>query len=92
MTVGKKKDDRRERTVGEVVWREKRDGWKRKDGLKKRRTVKRKPVRRVYKNTDVETGVMLIHRSIYVKRHCLRDYKGYWYEKGRSKGGLYERR
>ena len=26
MTVGKKKDGRRERTVGEEVWREKKDG------------------------------------------------------------------
>lgn len=32
-----------------------KDGWKRKDGPKKRRTVKRKPVGRVHKNTDVET-------------------------------------
>ena len=60
MTVGKKKDGCRKRTVGEEVWWEKKDskgkmdGWKRKNGPKKR-TVKKKPVGRVHKNTDMET-------------------------------------
>lgn len=38
MTVGEKKERRRERTVGEIIWSgaggrlERKDGWKRKDG------------------------------------------------------------
>ena len=34
----------------------------------------------------METGVMVIYRSINMKNHCLRDFYEDWYEKGRSNG------